>query len=68
MPGLSGGANHLQQTAEITAPTVAYAVLSTLPHLSATPAALAFVTRTELGIHCYSPPGELYTIHHSFLI
>jgi len=66
-PGLSGAASHLQQAAKVTAPTVSYAVLAMLPHLSAAPAAVV-ATHLEIGLHCYSPPGELYTIHHSLLI
>lgn len=59
--GLPGAASHLQQTTMITAPTVSYAVLPALPHsVAAAP--------NELDLHCYSPPRELYTIHHSFLI
>jgi len=65
--GLSGAASRLQQTDEVTAPTVAFAVLANLPHSSAAPGTVTAMHR-ELGIHCYSPPGELYTIHHSLLI
>jgi len=64
---LPGAGNNLQQTAEVTAPTVAYAVLATLPHVSASPNARTAMHR-ELRLHCDSPPGELYTVHHSFLI
>ncbi len=66
-PGLSGAASHLQQTAKVKAPAVAYAVLALLPHLS-TASATTIAPRLEVGLHCYSPPGELYTIHHSLLI
>ena len=66
-PELPGQASHIQQTAEVTAPTVSFAILATLPHPSS-----ARVTTTaahiEVGFHSYSPPGELYTIHHSLLI
>lgn len=66
-PSLSGAGNHLQQTARITAPEVAYAFLAMLPHVLSISSATTF-WRTELGVHSYSPPGELYTIHHSLLI
>jgi hypothetical protein len=66
-PELPGSANHLQQTASVTAPPVAFAVLATLPQLSEAPVGLA-VTHRPSGMHCDSPPGDLYTIHHSFLI
>ncbi|MEJ2007586.1 MAG: hypothetical protein P8Z30_05405 [Acidobacteriota bacterium] len=66
-PGLSGAASHLQQAAEVTSPTVSYAVMAMLPHFTAAPAAVV-ATRQEIAFHCYSPPGELYTIHHSLLI
>lgn len=66
-PELPGPANHIQQTASLTAPTVAFAVLATLPQLSEAPAGWA-VTLSKISTHCASPPGDLYTIHHSFLI
>jgi hypothetical protein len=66
-PEVPGLANHLQQTAEVTAPTVAYAVLAMLPRSIATPCA-AEAAHIPFRVHGYSPPGELYTIHHSFLI
>lgn len=65
--GLPGPANQLQQTAEVTAPTVAYAIIATLPHASAIADATR-ATNVQYDVHGYSPPGELYTIHHSFLI
>jgi len=64
---LPGAGSQLQPTDEVAAPTIAYAVLATLPHSSAAPSAMRAMRR-ELAIHCYSPPGELYTLHHSFLI
>ena len=66
-PEVSGVANHLQQTVKVTAPPVTFAVLAMLHHLSAVRSAIV-TPRLEIGLHCYSPPGELYTIHHSFLI
>ena len=64
---LPGAGSQLQQAAEVTAPTVAFAVLATLPHSSAAPSTVTAMRR-EYALHCYSPPGELYTLHHSFLI
>ena len=66
-PELPGAASHLQQTAEVAAPAVAYAVLATLPNSSAATGVVK-VALSQFGFHSYSPPGELYTIHHSFLI
>jgi hypothetical protein len=66
-PGLPGLANQLQQSTEVTAPTVVYAVLATLPLSSDAPGAVR-AAHIPFSIHCNSPPGELYTIHHSFLI
>jgi len=66
-PELSGAARHVQQTAELSAPTVAFTIMATLPHSSAAPETVR-AARAQLDVHCYSPPGELYTIHHSFLI
>ncbi|HKT12104.1 MAG TPA: hypothetical protein VJW77_09810 [Terriglobia bacterium] len=65
--GLPGAASHLQQTAGVSAPTAAYTILARLPHSSSGSGA-ARAARIQLDVHCYSPPGELYTIHHSFLI
>ncbi|HET9177684.1 MAG TPA: hypothetical protein VFQ24_04920 [Terriglobia bacterium] len=65
--GVPGPANQLQQAAEVTAPAVAYAVVATLPHSSAIPGAIR-AANVQYDVHCYSPPGELYTIHHSLLI
>lgn len=66
-PEVSGVANRLQQTVKVTAPKVSYSVLAMLPHLTTASSAIV-VPRLEIGLHCYSPPGKLYTIHHSFLI
>lgn len=66
-PGLPGPANHLQQAAEVIAPSAVYAVVATLPHSAAMPG-LARAAHVQLDVHGYSPPGELYTVHHSFLI
>jgi hypothetical protein len=65
--GLPGPASQLQQAAEVTAPAVAYAVVATLPHYSAIPGAIR-AANVQCDVHFYSPPGELYTLHHSFLI
>lgn len=64
---LPGAASHLQQTAEVTAPTVAYGPAALVPRTKASPVALAAMHRV-LAPQCYSPPGDLCTIHHSFLI
>jgi len=66
-PELPGAASHVQQTAEVTAPTVAYTILATLPHSSVTLGTVR-AAHVQFDVHSYSPPGELYTIHHSFLI
>jgi hypothetical protein len=66
-PELPGSASHLQQTARVTAPIVAYAVTATLPHLVCLPGVLN-IQLMQAGFHSYSPPGDLYTVHHSFLI
>ena len=66
-PEVPGLATHLQQAAEVTAPTVAYAILATLPHSSVAPATVS-AAHIQFGFHSYSPPGGLYTIHRSLLI
>lgn len=66
-PELSGVANHLQQTAQVTAPAVAFAVMALIPRLNAVPVP-AITAHMPFGLHYYSPPGGLYTIHDSFLI
>lgn len=66
-PELPGPANQFQQSTEVTAPTVVYAVLATLPHSSTSPGAMR-AAHIPFSIHCYSPPVELYTVNHSFLI
>ncbi|HEX5412812.1 MAG TPA: hypothetical protein VFZ27_13260 [Terriglobia bacterium] len=65
--GLPGPASQLQQAAEVTAPSAAYAVVATLPHRIAVPG-VTRAAHVQFDVHCCSPPGELYTIHHSFLI
>lgn len=64
---LPGAASYLQQTDKVTAPAVAHAVLAVLQQSTSAPADLA-AARRDVGLLCYSPPGGLYTIHHSFLI
>jgi hypothetical protein len=66
-PQLSGAASHLQQATEVTAPAVAFALVATLPHSSAAPGVVR-AEHSQFQVHCYSPPGELYTLHHSLLI
>jgi len=66
-PELSGAARHIQETAEVTAPAVAFAQVATLPHSNAAPGAVG-TAHIQFDVHYYSPPGELYTIHHCFLI
>ena len=67
VPELPGITNHLQQAAKVTAPAVAYAVLATLPYSNTTPGSIS-EAHTQFVIHCDSPPGDLFAIHHSFLI
>lgn len=64
---LPGAASYVQQTEKVTAPTFAYAVLPVLRHLCTAPVGPDVAYR-DVGLHCYSPPGGLYTVHHSFLI
>jgi|SRR5579884_3830332 hypothetical protein len=64
---LPGAASYVQQSEKVSAPTLAYAVLAVLPNLSAAPVELSAALHS-VGFHCDSPPGGLYTIHHSFLI
>lgn len=66
-PELSGPARHIQQTAEVSAPAVAFTVMGKLPHSNMAPGTVR-AAHVQLDVHCYSPPGELYTIHHSLLI
>jgi hypothetical protein len=64
---LPGAASYIQQSEKVTAPTFAYAVHAVLPRISSPSSELSATIR-DVGFDYYSPPGGLYTIHHSFLI
>lgn len=66
-PELPGSASHLQQASKVTAPTVVYAVTTTVPPQACAPGVLS-TAHIQAGFQSYSPPGDLYTVHHSFLI
>src|SRR5512146_3572717 len=51
-PELPGAASHLQQTAEVSAPTVAFTIMAMLPHSSVAPGTVR-AAYVQFDVHCY---------------